>query len=291
MNIPKGNIRTPEELGIAHIGSPHTAIVPPMQAIDRAVNERLHINDKPETRKRYIDGYVERAGIQFGGKSIVLAENAQNPGSYLICNITRDNPLGMEERGDIIRTEDYIHAMREFAKRIDTTAATLSADRIAADIPHKPLTSDDCVPDSQHADWEGKLIIIKPETLAPEYRVAEHQLCYCIGGFGSKAEARGNKVYVKELLSGDKCYYQRYNVAGVADTAKIPQWAADKFTEQNKRKSKSKTISPGTAKTSVGQSRLSQQRPPTKKPTLQDKMESAKQKVAIQDAALKGDRR
>ena len=30
------SIRTPEDLGIAHLGSPHTAIVPPKQRIDRA---------------------------------------------------------------------------------------------------------------------------------------------------------------------------------------------------------------------------------------------------------------
>jgi len=30
------NIRTPEDLGNAHLGSPHTAIVPPKRRIDRA---------------------------------------------------------------------------------------------------------------------------------------------------------------------------------------------------------------------------------------------------------------
>ena len=30
------NIQTPEDLGIAHLGSPHTAIVPPKHPINRA---------------------------------------------------------------------------------------------------------------------------------------------------------------------------------------------------------------------------------------------------------------
>ena len=30
------NIRSPEQLGIAHLGNPHTAIVPPKHRIDRA---------------------------------------------------------------------------------------------------------------------------------------------------------------------------------------------------------------------------------------------------------------
>ena len=30
------NIRTPEDLGAAYLGSPHTAIVPPKRRIDRA---------------------------------------------------------------------------------------------------------------------------------------------------------------------------------------------------------------------------------------------------------------
>ena len=30
------NLRTPEDLGVAYLGSPHTAIVPPKRRIDRA---------------------------------------------------------------------------------------------------------------------------------------------------------------------------------------------------------------------------------------------------------------
>ena len=41
MSLPQENrilrgIRTPEDLGIAYLGSPHTAIVPPKRRIDRA---------------------------------------------------------------------------------------------------------------------------------------------------------------------------------------------------------------------------------------------------------------
>ena len=40
-HIINRSIRTPEDLGIAHLGSPHTAIVPPKQRIDRARYGRI----------------------------------------------------------------------------------------------------------------------------------------------------------------------------------------------------------------------------------------------------------
>ena len=35
-NLVNRSIRTPEDLGVAHLGSPHNAIVPPKRRIDRA---------------------------------------------------------------------------------------------------------------------------------------------------------------------------------------------------------------------------------------------------------------
>jgi len=40
-HIINRSIRSPEDLGIAHLGSPHTAIVPPKKRIDRAGYGRI----------------------------------------------------------------------------------------------------------------------------------------------------------------------------------------------------------------------------------------------------------
>jgi hypothetical protein len=77
---------------------------------------------------------------------------------------------------------------------------------------------------------KGKLIVISPDVLAPEYRSAEYQYAVCTGGFGAQPEARGHAVFVKNLYSGETSRFERRDVLGVADVAKLPEWAKEKLT-------------------------------------------------------------
>ena len=212
--------------------------------IENAVQERLHLNiDTPSTsehdaeikmnnsvpNKRVIEGYEEKLSIQFAGRAVVLAENLTVDNAFLVCNIKWDNFLGMEERYDGVVTDNYVEAMREFVNRVDELVTILETEREESGLPVQILTFDECIQGSSSTDWDDCLIIIKPESLAPEYRTAEHQLVLCIGGSGARAEARGRAVYVEELYSGNKCRYNRHQVAGIADLSKIPEWAKAKF--------------------------------------------------------------
>ena len=183
-----------------------------------------------EPKKRNIQGYEEKISIEFAGKYVVLAENQTYPKPYLICNIKYDNPLNWEERYNGVVTDNYIEAMREFISRIGGLVNELETERRKSGLPFQTLTAAEyCIPNSNNADYEDKLILIKPDRLAPEYRSAEHQLVFCTGGNGARAESLGTKVYVKELYSGHECYYRRERVAGLADLTKIPEWALKKL--------------------------------------------------------------
>ena len=198
--------------------------------IEAAVQDCLRADgykEKPE--KNYIEGYEEKFRIQLAGKYIILAEDQLKTEPYLVCSAKHDNPFGLVEYYDGIVSDDYIEAMRDFLKRADSLVETLEAERSETGLQVQKLTVADCIQTGKDMDWEGRLLIVKPESLAPEYRSAQHQLAVCMGGFGSKPNARGNAVYVKELHSGKEMRYERFQIAGIADYDKLPDWAVKKL--------------------------------------------------------------
>ena len=151
-----------------------------VDAVENHINDLLNNRKKQEipkeiegseqSDKRIIEGYEEKLCVQLAGKFVVLAENPKDADPYFVCNIKYDNPLGFEERYDGAVTNDYLEAMREFITRVDSLLGTLEAERTESGLPIQTLTAAECIKGSQNADWEGKLIIIKPEILTPELR-------------------------------------------------------------------------------------------------------------------------
>jgi hypothetical protein len=220
--------------------------------------------------KRVIEGYEEKLCIPFGGRETVLAENQEKEQSYLVCSIKWDNPLGMEERYDGVVTDDYVEAMREFVGRVDKLGLEIETAREAAGLPLQPLGSGYCLPDIQNADWKGHVVIISPEHIAPEYRSAEHQLILCTGGYGANHAARGQAVFAQELFSGKKMRYERFQVAGIADPARMPEWAITKLAEL------------------TGQQERDAMKSSDKKPSLLGKLDENKEKVVRDKEKNKG---
>jgi hypothetical protein len=192
----------------------------------------------------------------------------------LVCSIKWDNPFGVEERYDGIVTDDYVEAMREVVKRVDALGLAIETARKEGGLSIQTLTYKDCLPDSQHESWEGKLAVIKPEALMPEYRSAESQLILCTGGNGTNPNAWGQAVFAQELFTGKKMKYERRQIAGLADPAKLPEWAVTKLAGLERQ------TEPEAAK----------QNPPAlpdKKPSLLGKLDDNKGKVE-RDKGAKG---
>jgi hypothetical protein len=105
----------------------------------------------------------------------------------------------------------------------------LEKERAAFPTFQPTLTAADCVPGGLDENLTGKVVVIKPTVLSPEYRTADHQLKIVQGGFGAEPNARGNAVFCKDLYSDKETRFERYDIAGVVDPAKLPQWAKDKL--------------------------------------------------------------
>jgi hypothetical protein len=263
-------------------------------AVEAEVYDRIHNRKKQEipaglegseqsSDKRIIEGYEEKISIQLAGKYVIFAEKPNDEFPYLVCTAQSNNPLGLEEYNGI-KSDSFIEAMREFSDRVDGLVSQIETERRESGLPFQTLTATEhCLPESHKADYEGKLVIIKPEILSPEYRSAEHQLALATGGFGCNPDSSGRAVYVKELHSGKECRYNRNQIAGLADPQKIPNWAIDKLLEAHKKDELNVNTEPALKDDKKPQEKTSAS--PKKKPaTLQEKLDAAKEKVKEADA-------
>ena len=181
--------------------------------------------------KRNIDGYEEKFSFQLAGRLVILAENTGADKPFLVCCARWDNPFGAEVYYDSAVMSDYLDAVRKFIKQEAVLLDALDLQRGLSSLPFRPMTVADCVPGGMDEDIKGKLVVIKPEVLSPEYRSMEHQLGICRGGFGSRPGSSGTAVFIDKLFNGETSRFERSDIAGVADAARLPECAKARFAE------------------------------------------------------------
>jgi len=244
-----------------------------IDSIERNVNDRLHTYpDAPLIKKREINGYVEKQSVQLAGQLVIFAENAKADKPYMVCLCNWENMLGIEEYTNVLTTSDYVEAMALYADSIKEFVKILKIERLAYSKPGQMLTVANCIPDSMNESLKNKIIIIKPEALAHEYRRSEYQIKLCTGGFGTTRGARGSAIFCKDLYSGKESRFERSDVAGVANPNKLPAWALKKAKQMGVLKTLKQT-----------------KKPPNKKPSLLDRLEDAKGAAVAQNAVRNTD--
>ena len=175
--------------------------------------------------KRIIQGYEVLHAIQLGGAEVILAENkndAKTP--YMVCECRRDNPFGAEWYQNAMGSADFVEIMKLFAQRLSERVDVLEAQRDLRGIPMQTLTASDCDPAGE-IGLKGRVVVIKPESLAPEYRTIDYQLALCTGGFGASPNSRGRTVYCQDLLTGETSPWKREDIAGTLQAERLPDWA------------------------------------------------------------------
>ena len=183
--------------------------------------------------KRAVGGYKILHALRLGGAEELVGENASAGYNdrYRLFQCRRDNAFGVEEYRVTFSDGDYLKAMREFARRLNAVLDSLELGSVYRGSPlvDYTLTAADCVPGGMDSDLKGKAVIIKPESLSPEYRGLSFQLYLAAGGFGCNPDARGRAVYCTELYSGEKARWDRSDILGVASDEVLPAWAKEKL--------------------------------------------------------------
>jgi hypothetical protein len=187
--------------------------------------------------KRVFYDYEVRQTMEIGSREIILAENAVKPEPYMVCEREKNglnNIMGIETYENGVASNDYLEILAEYTCRITDEVEKLKAERDKLNVPLEVMTKNHCVPNSENADYTGKVIIIKAEYLMAEYRNSINQIVYATHGNGCRPDALGRGVFTKNLLTGESDRFERHEVAGIAEANRLPEWAREKIAELEK---------------------------------------------------------
>lgn len=178
--------------------------------------------------KRMAGDYVIIHALHIGDREIVLGENpAAERNERYMCAFCDNNGL-MAGYTEVMVSDDYPELARLFGERVaeqaEKTRIALKGPKIQG-IPNAPITAEGCEVISYQHDLQGKIVVIRPEVLRPEYRRATSQLQLCTGGFGASPNSRGTACYCTQLYSGKTSCFERSDILGVIAPENLPQWA------------------------------------------------------------------
>lgn len=103
--------------------------------------------------------------------------------------------LGLARFSGIEGTTEYTEAWELFIQRLQKQIEQVRAQRSEHHAPPQLLTEADCIRDSRAGDYEGKVLVMRPGVLRPEYWNAAHQLYFAVGGNGARASGHGYQRY------------------------------------------------------------------------------------------------
>ena len=118
---------------------------------------------------------------------------------------------------------------------VDTAGASLDAfisqlreayDRLELFVPEQ------CEPNSfEKLDYEGKVLVLSPDTLKESCWSPQNQLWYAHDGFGCSPKAIGRSIRCTCLGDGEMTRWNRTDFIGVLKDEFLPEWAKEKLME------------------------------------------------------------
>ena len=198
-----------------------------------------------------IGKYEEIQSLKLGGVTVFMGWNRNDPKqTYLICD-KHSIDLG-DYYTDAVVSADYLEIAQIYIERLNRQLEKAKEFRKERALPVQMLGRKHCRERGEKESLEGQLIILKPESLTPEYRTADCQLAFATGGFGCEPNARGRAVYVKELYSGKEYRMNVGDVLGIADYAALPDWVDGKLLEWKREKNAKKAVQQSPKKSARG---------------------------------------
>ena len=171
--------------------------------------------------------------FRIGGRTLVLGHNPEDHETpYLVCY--QDFGLGFPRFTEAVGSDDYLEIVELFSQRLQQQIEAVKQQRAERNLPFTILTLEHCRRREPEESLEGKLVIVKANNISPEYRSADYQLGYALGGFGCKPGAGGRAVFFEELYSGERSRWDVGDILGTADLDKLPEWAKTKVAEHEK---------------------------------------------------------
>lgn len=173
--------------------------------------------------------YIIEQDICIGGNHYFFAYDKSNEYPYMVGEYQANELFGVYD--NCVGHSDYLTAMSEWTKRIYDAIAKFKAEKYAAGIEPIKLSEDDVSPISYEDNIVDKIVVIKPTSLKREYQTSEHQLYFCVGGFGAEGSSRGRAVFLHSIIDDKHTRFNREDILGVIKADRVPEWAKKKVNQ------------------------------------------------------------
>ena len=193
--------------------------------------------------KRMAGSYEIIQAFHIGDQEVVIGENLNtSPSERYMCAYCQCNVI-MAQYTDVMVSDNFCEIAKLYGERLSEQAEKTRVAMfkpIFQGIDTTPLTIDDCEPITCEDNLKGKVVVIKPEVLRREYRIATKQIKLCTGGFGAYPHSRGSACFCVDLYSGQESRFERQDILGTLGAEQLPKWAAiglEQYQNEHRQKS------------------------------------------------------
>ncbi len=196
-----------------------------------------------EENKEMFGDYTVIQSLQIGNRSLLICYNPDGKDGEYLCCFKEHSPAGTQYTKPVFH-DDYLEVATVFSERLHEHLREVSQTRTARNLPRELLGNEHCLAGSATRKLTGKLVVLRPDALAPEYRAADYQLGYVTKEYSFTNEVGRTAYVVKmrttnvvefhELYSDKKRMLERGSVLGIADSSKLPTWTRQKISEHKK---------------------------------------------------------
>lgn len=202
----------------------HEANIDCKQAIEKAIKENFdskHLN--ADTAKSVIAEFgYDRVGY-------VLANTIQH--KDWSKRFSMDNKLWANET--FIPKEDW---RRDYVVESKPAVLNIFVNQFKQAYKELNLWDKSQMIDPKNMDFEGKVMVIRPEELNEAHKTRDKQLFYCIGGLGCKPDKTGENIMGEFLIDGTHSNSYRQYFLGQAKPELLPAWAKEKLLQKEQQK-------------------------------------------------------
>lgn len=178
--------------------------------------------------KRMAGDYEIIHAFAIGDKEVVIGENPNaDEAEQYMCAFCDQNAF-LALYNDIFVSNDFCEITKLYADRISEQAEKTRQSNFKPKfqgIDTTPLTKRDCTPITAADNLNEKIVVIKPDILRREFRLATNQIKLCTGGFGANPNSRGSACFCVDLYSGKQSRFERMDILGTLTPEQLPKWA------------------------------------------------------------------
>ncbi len=196
------------------------------RAIEKEVRQRADPNDPSFLPDDCIAPVLEQYG--FKRVSYVLAHTVkENDGIGALRHLVSDEAREWAARQNVIPDSDY-------GRYYEIDAAIVDVNRLVRQVQEAYqalglFDREHCALGMYDENVEGKVLVMKLDTLLEKFWSPENQLWLANGGFGCDPKASGRAIHATCLGDGESVYWNREDFCGVLNEQYLPEWALEKL--------------------------------------------------------------